>query len=294
MCGPLQRSHDLSVVETRTPQISSTGRLSYFNEATTFRSWRHSSAEQAWIPRPHFNEATTFRSWRPEFPQPQLPYADLHFNEATTFRSWRHAESTIPQEERLHFNEATTFRSWRHYEEAYRKSPKMILQRSHDLSVVETPSVGRSGGGRRSDFNEATTFRSWRHVTPLCPLSTTLLSLQRSHDLSVVETCLTDSSIARVRSLQRSHDLSVVETRIGKQIEFHREQDFNEATTFRSWRREGLDALPGNDDPTSTKPRPFGRGDSATMRKKYVTVPDFNEATTFRSWRPQALALEGG
>ena len=220
MCGPLQRSHDLSVVETRTPQISSTGRLSYFNEATTFRSWRHSSAEQAWIPRPHFNEATTFRSWRPEFPQPQLPYADLHFNEATTFRSWRHAESTIPQEERLHFNEATTFRSWRHYEEAYRKSPKMILQRSHDLSVVET--------------------------------------------------------------------------RIGKQIEFHREQDFNEATTFRSWRREGLDALPGNDDPTSTKPRPFGRGDSATMRKKYVTVPDFNEATTFRSWRPQALALEGG
>ncbi len=62
--APLQWSHDLAVVETRSRRPCSRRRAS-FNGATTLRSWKpHGGRQRPLVPR-CFNGATTLRSWKP-------------------------------------------------------------------------------------------------------------------------------------------------------------------------------------------------------------------------------------
>ncbi len=157
------------------------------------------------------------------------------------------------------FNEATTSRPWRRGLRQSRPHSDVRLQRSHDLSAVETSPSGKRWSAQGN--------------------------LQRSHDLSAVETILRVINLMIGKDLQRSHDLSAVETRSFQCTLSKPRRTFNEATTSRPWRllcficnRFRVANLQRSHDlsavetllhyhtehhlgATSTKPRPLGRGD---------------------------------
>ncbi len=157
----LQWSHDLSVVECRSPPSRGPAPRARFNGATTSRSW---NARTNWallrLRSRGFNGATTSRSWNATSSGTGARRSP-RFNGATTSRSWNGRRLAPPRPSGAGFNGATTSRSWNvAYVNAVRCRP-LGLQWSHDLSVVECTAVlnGASTPGR----------------------------LQWSHDLSVVE-----------------------------------------------------------------------------------------------------------
>ena len=229
----LQRSHDLSAVETRSRIPWQARSPTPFNEATTFRPWRHIETvrpvpgpDPSTKPRPFGRGDPRIPAWRrPTF---------ASFNEATTFRPWRRGRHPSGPPDRRPSTKPRPFGrgdpvvltsahgsrgpstkprpfgrgDCSHTAHPRRESPPstkprpfgrgdtivgfgigaaILLQRSHDLSAVETSSTPPSATRTPAAFNEATTFRPWRPVAGKFTFYNGV-NLQRSHDLSAVET----------------------------------------------------------------------------------------------------------
>ena len=160
----------------------------------------------------------------------------LTFNEAITFWLWRLTKATPKIFQITTFNEAITFWLWRLTLIPSVKALFVLLQRSHNLLVMETCITWYTGCTIALSFNEAITFWLWRpwdstHNFLQAPSFNEAITfwlwrplnyketfeiftnLQRSHNLLVMETIGTNSLPCEIQVvLQRSHNLLVMET----------------------------------------------------------------------------------
>ncbi len=142
------------------------------------------------------------------------------------------------------------------------------LQFGHDLSVVETcGAVGYTSDKCALQFGHDLSVVET--LILLDAMETKVGRLQFGHDLSVVETAVWPKGLGTRRyKLQFGHDLSVVETRYGQCPLPWPIPRFNSATTFQSWKRDGI-PHPHLAITASIRPQPFSRGNHPSRTAWY-------------------------